>query len=444
MRVFFLSFFLIFTHSICSASMNAKLRTMNMLIEQVVESETYLVDGEFYFYAPNGIYLAKDQTVTLGVEFYFEYKGKTITAKNFKSQGISLYIEELGLVSHQEETDGPKVVDDHLEINFQIGKETGETKLLLAFEDSSDKSIAEYEFLIEIQEEDLLSSGGVTIIKMQKENPIMIKLIDSNGKISYQQLGFRDTIEVDPKEEYHLFIEIENWGEKDGISASEIIDFKNKEEASVDWAWKGKELSFKRVSKNKMFMMLHPKETGKIGQPLSTGLDIFTPTTPPQTWQKDVVDRYKGTHVNPSYLRLVRNKNTTSNINYQPLIITRNQKKKGSNFNQLKPKEIRSRRKAQRAFERKNKNAYQVLQLQTVKFNTYQLNNARLNKTKTKSNNSNLRISPAMSQAVLKNNSFVLLQTQKPKYKCYTLELLVKEEGRDFDVFKELIFKVTQ
>ena len=227
MRVFFLSFFLIFTHSICSASMNAKLRTMNVFIEQVIESETYLVDGEFYFYAPNGIYLAKDQTVTLGVEFSFEYKGKTITAKNFKSQGISLYIEELGLIAHQEETDWPKVVDDHLEINFQIGKETGETKLLLAFEDSTDKSIAEYEFLIEIQEEDLLSSGGVTIIKMQKENPIMIKLIDSNGKISYQQLGFRDTIEVDPKEEYRLFIEIENWGEKDGISASEIIDFKN-------------------------------------------------------------------------------------------------------------------------------------------------------------------------------------------------------------------------
>jgi hypothetical protein len=182
--------------------MKADLTILDAGIPQTVHSESYLVDGEFYLYPLNALYLEHNQTVKMGLNFSFEYDGKIVTPENFKSFNIELIAEELGLVSHKEGSEWPKVVDDHIEIFLQVGAEIGETKLLLAFEDKSGKSLAEFEFLIEVQEEDLLSGGGMTIIKIEAETPTFLKLVDKNGKTTYQRLGFRDTIKVDPTQEY--------------------------------------------------------------------------------------------------------------------------------------------------------------------------------------------------------------------------------------------------
>lgn len=443
MRLFSFFLFSILAPCLSFGSMKADLTILDAGIPQTVHSESYLVDGEFYLYPLNALYLEHNQTVKMGLNFSFEYDGKIVTPENFKSFNIELIAEELGLVSHKEGSEWPKVVDDHIEIFLQVGAEIGETKLLLAFEDKSGKSLAEFEFLIEVQEEDLLSGGGMTIIKIEAETPTFLKLVDKNGKTTYQRLGFRDTIKVDPTQEYRLFIELEKWGEHNGKQASEIIDFKNQNEAEVDWGWQGKALSLKKVSDNEMFMVFNPKETGKRGKGLSNSLDIITPQIDnnSKTWQKDIVDRYKGSKVNPSYLRLVRNKRSSDKINYLPLIV--GQKKKKTAYKDLTPKERRLKLKAMRQFEAKNKNTYQTLNISALQISRVQLYQPQNKPTKSKSKGK-IDKSRFQVQKYQGKNNMVLTPNKKSKYKYYTLELLVKEEGRDFDVLKSITFQVKQ
>jgi hypothetical protein len=192
-----------------------------------------------------------------------------------------------------------------------------------------------------------------------------------------------------------------------------------------------------------MFMVFNPKETGKRGKGLSNSLDIITPQIDnnSKTWQKDIVDRYKGSKVNPSYLRLVRNKRSSDKINYLPLIV--GQKKKKTAYKDLTPKERRLKLKAMRQFEAKNKNTYQTLNISALQISRVQLYQPQNKPTKSKSKGK-IDKSRFQVQKYQGKNNMVLTPNKKSKYKYYTLELLVKEEGRDFDVLKSITFQVKQ
>jgi hypothetical protein len=141
--------------------------------------ESYLVEGNYYFYSPEIVPLQAQSSYHVTLEFQFTHEGKIVSHKNYKKHKL-----QLDFISSSQLVTTPEVSTKKGEIKLQIQAKAPEEQidtLSISITDEQKNMLIKYQFPIKITTKILLTSQGDDFLnniknKANQKPPITLEL----------------------------------------------------------------------------------------------------------------------------------------------------------------------------------------------------------------------------------------------------------------------------
>lgn len=389
-----------------------------------------IADGDvFYPISGDAIILLTGEEYQLDLDFRVNLEpNKLITPDNFQAEGFELEVASgnQAFLVFQQGSSWPRIADKKVLLRFNLPESGALYTNITVHLKKAGKDVAMFEFPINIVDSEALAGGGNVQIKIMRELPVFMKVVDlTSRETEVRQLSFQDTFQLDKTHEYQIFLEVENWAEANKTTIYETIDFKNRGLVRADWEWDGKGLKLKRKSANQMYMLLYPDQETKGGNGLLSNLEVVQPDIEDISEQelKEVQPRIGNTKVNPDYFRITTDPKSKQKV--KPIIIA--PKNTRTEFQGVSQKEAELKTKEMERFQLLNAKAYKNLDF--TKVNTQNI--PQTPRARFQIQDRNLQ---------MQNGKFKTPSPKKPSY--YTAEVLIKKFGEPFDMLKTITFEV--